>query len=265
MLSYQHGFHAGNRADVLKHAVLDEVLRAAAAAGGAVLHVETHAGRADYDLESPAAQRTGEARAGILALAAAHRAGRAPRQLKPWLDLLAPRLPSAYPGSPRLARLRLGEAGRLVLFELHPAEHEALSAAFAGDTAVRVQKADGYAGALRLSPRRGERMIVFADPSYETLADMERLAEWTPRALARWPRAQIVLWLPLFRDEREAEFGAFLAGLEDGVVAGARWPAEQDKDTALIGSAIIAYRVSAPVREAASAIASTLQSLWSRT
>ncbi len=265
MLSYQHGFHAGNRADVLKHAVLDEVLRDATSAGEGVLHVETHAGRGDYDLDSPAARRTGEAGPGILALAAAHRAGQAPRQMRPWLDLVGPRLPSSYPGSPRLARLRLGEAGRLVLFELHPAEHEALCAAFAGDPAVQVHKADGYAGALRLSPRRGERMIVFADPSYETIADMERLAEWTPRALTRWPRAAIVLWLPLFRDEREAEFGAFLAGLEDGVVAGARWPSDHAKDTALIGSAIIAYRVAAPVREAASAIASTLQSLWSKT
>ncbi len=261
MLSYQHGFHAGNRADVLKHAVLDGVLRHVAAAGGPVLHVETHAGRGRYDLEGEQARKTGEAADGVLALLG--REDGAPKPLRPWLTMVAAEGAGAYPGSPALARLRLGASGRLVLFEKHPAEHAALAATFAGDRAVQVKQADGYAGALRLQPRARETMIVFADPSYETIRDMDELADWTPRALARWPRAMIVLWLPLFKDEREAEFGAFLAGLEEGVVAGARWPAPEDRDTALSGSAIVAYRVPEAACEVATGIAATLGSLWS--
>jgi len=259
MLSYQHGFHAGNRADVLKHAVLDALLRHVAEAGRPVLHVETHAGRGRYDLDGKQARKTGEAREGVLALLG----GEAPRPLRPWLSLVEAETVSAYPGSPALAHLRLGDAGRLVLFEKHPGEYEALSAAFAGAGNVQMRKADGYAGALRLQARARETMIVFADPSYETIRDMDELAEWTPRALARWPDAMVVLWLPLFKDEREAEFGAWLAELEDGVIAGARWPAPEDRDTALSGSAIVAYRVPKAVREEAASIASTLNSLWS--
>ena len=259
MLSYQHGFHAGNRADVLKHAVLDEMLRHIAESGTPTLHVETHSGRGVYDLFGAQATKTGEAKNGVLDLL---QRKDLPDPLKPWLSHVRANGASAYPGSPKLAADRLGKAGRLVLFEKHPSEHAALTETFSGDRRVQVKKADGYAGALKLAPRRNETMIVFSDPSYETVGDMEELAEWTPRALARWPNAYVLVWLPLFKDEREAEFGAFLSSLEDGIVAGARWPTAEAKDTALAGSALIAYRVPKPVRKAATAIGSALDALW---
>ncbi len=264
MLSYQHGFHAGNRADMLKHAVLDAILRDLAAGGSPVLHVETHAGRGRYDLTGEQARKTGEAAEGVLALGEGEGEGDTPVALADWLTLVRAQGLQAYPGSPALAALRLSPRDRIILFEKHPTEFQALQACFDGDTRVLARKEDGYSGALRLAPRRGEQMLVFADPSYETMADMERLAEWTPRALERWPGALIVLWLPLFKDEREVEFGQFLAELEDGVVAGARWPAPGDKDTALEGSAILAYRVPKAIRREAGEIAGALQSLWTR-
>ncbi|MEM0987108.1 MAG: 23S rRNA (adenine(2030)-N(6))-methyltransferase RlmJ [Pseudomonadota bacterium] len=259
MLSYQHGFHAGNRADVLKHAVLDGLLRHVTEAGGPVLHVETHAGRGVYDLKGAQAAKTGEAADGVIALMDGNR----PRPLRPWLSLVETQGVGAYPGSPQLARLVLGDRGRLALFEKHPAEYEALTGAFEGDRSVQIRKMDGYGGALKLKPRAKETLIVFSDPSYETIKDMDELAEWTPRALNRWPDALVVLWLPLFKDEREAAFGAYLSELEDGVIAGARWPSPDGRDTALSGSAIVAYRVPKAVRDMATSIASTLNSVWS--
>ncbi len=259
MLSYQHGFHAGNRADMLKHAVLDAILRDLSAGGKSILHLETHAGRGRYDLTGPQASKTGEASEGVLSQWDAH----TPPPLSVWMDRVRAEGQENYPGSPALAGLHLGERDRIILFEKHPAEFEALKSVFAGDRRVQIHKEDGYAGALRLTPRRGEQMIVFCDPSYETLTDMEQLAEWTPRALEKWPDALVVLWLPLFKDERELEFGQFLADLEDGVIAGARWPAPEAKDTALEGSAIVAYRVPKRVRREASDIAGALQALWS--
>ena len=259
MLSYQHGFHAGNRADVLKHAVLDVLLRHLAASGDPVFHVETHAGRGIYDLTGDQARKTGEADEGILEF---FRHPPANDALAEWLDLTRQCGKRAYPGSPKLAAMRLQDTARLALYEMHPAEHRALSEAFDGDDRVLIRKADGYAGALKLQPRRGERMLVFSDPSYETMADMEALADWTPRALAKWPNAIVTVWLPLFKDEREAEFGAFLSSLESGIVTGARWPAPDDKDTALSGSALIAFRVPGNIRRAASDVAAALNDIW---
>ncbi|MEM1106782.1 MAG: 23S rRNA (adenine(2030)-N(6))-methyltransferase RlmJ [Pseudomonadota bacterium] len=259
MLSYQHGFHAGNRADVLKHAALDAILRGLLDQHRRFLFVDTHAGRGRYDLTGPQAMKTGEAQTGVQALL---EPTAAIGNLAPWLSLVNAAGDKAYPGSPALARARLTEKGRLVLFEKHPAEAAALAAVFDGDPAVQVKREDGYAGALRLAPRRGEHLVVFSDPSYETLKDMEALSDWTPRALARWPSATIIVWLPLFKDGREEAFGAFLSQLERGIVAGARWPETSDKDTALCGSALIAYRVPASIAKEAAEIAAELEAYW---
>ncbi|MEO0981844.1 MAG: 23S rRNA (adenine(2030)-N(6))-methyltransferase RlmJ [Pseudomonadota bacterium] len=259
MLSYQHAFHAGNRADVLKHAAAHALWSDLAQAGDPVLHVETHAGRGVYDLEGAEARKTGEAADGALRLLS----GDAPRLLRPWLSHIAEAGPGAYPGSPVLAAKLLGETARLVLFERHPAEFDALNSVFAGDDRVQIKKADGYAGAMRLTPRRGERMSVFVDPSYETERDIDALADWTPRALRRWPDALIVLWLPLFKDGREQDAGAYLAELGDGVIAGARWPNDEETETSLEGSAIIAYRASPSAGDRIAEIAAALTSYWS--
>lgn len=259
MLSYQHGFHAGNRADVLKHAILEAILSGVKATGQKVFYVETHSGRGRYDLTGGQARKTGEADVGVLDLLA----GKAPKPLRPWLDIVRQTGPTAYPGSPALAAHCLGAKDRMVLFEKHPQEYDALYNAMKSDERIQVKRADGYGGALKLAPRSGEQMCVLVDPSYETMRDMDALAEWAPRALRRWPRAMLIIWLPLFRDEREAEFGAYLSELSEGTIAGARWPSDPMEETALEGSAMVAYRVDQPVGEKMTAIASSLQSYWS--
>ena len=259
MLSYQHGYHAGNRADVLKHAVLHAVLEAEAARNHPLLYIETHAARGLYDLTGPQANKTGEAKLGVLAMPPAKKA---PRALQPWLTHIQAAGPKAYPGSPALARDILGETARLVLFEKHPAEHKALTKALGDDKRAQIQKADGYNGALRLQPRRGEDMLVVLDPSYETDADMDALANWVPRAMKKWPKARFLIWLPLFADGREEEFGAYLSELDDGFVAGSRWTRTSIDPSALEGSAMIGLRIGGSGAKRAFAIAAELDKMW---
>ncbi|MBA3067476.1 MAG: 23S rRNA (adenine(2030)-N(6))-methyltransferase RlmJ [Hyphomonas sp.] len=260
MLSYQHGFHAGNRADVLKHAVLDLILRDAARGARPVLYVETHSGRGRYDLTGPQARKGGEADTGVLALLK----GGAPAGFDDWLSLVRARGETDYPGSPALALARLPASARAVLFERHPAEFKALSGNVGADPRVLVREADGYAGALRLAPRGHEQIIVFSDPSYETRRDIEALALWTPKALKRWPTGMILLWLPLFRDGREAEFGELLAELGANLIAGSRWPVAPAETSSLEGTALVGFRVPGAAAKAAEAMAKDLESLWAR-
>ena len=65
MLSYLHGFHAGNHADVLKHTVLTAILARLVAKDKPVRYIDTHAGAGGYDLNAPSAQRNREHAAGI--------------------------------------------------------------------------------------------------------------------------------------------------------------------------------------------------------
>lgn len=259
MLSYQHGFHAGNQADVLKHAILHAVLTTEAEANRSLLYVETHAARGFYDLASAQSQKTGEATRGVLAMPKADKAASA---LQPWLAHVQSKGPGSYPGSPGLASQILTEKARIALFELHPTEHKALSQALHKDPRVQIRKEDGYRGALRLQPRRGENMLVMLDPSYETDADMDALANWVPRAMRKWPKAQFLIWLPLFADGREEEFGAFLSELDEGFVAGSRWARRSEDPSALEGSAMIGLRIGGAGARKAFAIAAELDKLW---
>jgi len=261
MLSYQHGFHAGNRADVLKHAVLDIVLRDVARGPRPVLYVETHSGRGRYDLTGAQARRGGEADTGIRALLN----GAAPSGFEDWLKLVRERTEKDYPGSPALALARLPASARAILFERHPAEFKALTENLGADPRVLIREADGYAGALKLAPRGHEQILVLSDPSYETRRDIEALALWTPKALKRWPTGMILLWLPLFRDGREAEFGELLAEMGANLIAGARWPVKPADTSSLEGTAMVGFRIPEADARAGEAMARDLEALWSRT
>lgn len=258
MLSYQHGFHAGNRADVLKHACLEAILSGLKTSGRKIFYVETHSGRGLYDLTGEQARKTGEAKDGVLSLLDK----KAPKPLQPWIDIVLKSGVKSYPGSPALAASCLGQKDRMTLFEKHPREYDALHTVMKHDERVQIKRADGYSGALKLAPRSGEQMVVFVDPSYETMRDMDALAAWAPRALRRWPKAVLIIWLPLFRDEREMEFGNYLSDLSEGTISGARWPTDPLSETSLIGTAMIAYRVEADIGTKMTSIASSLQSYW---
>ena len=57
MLSYQHLFHAGNPADVHKHALLSFTLDYLTQKDKPLTYIETHAGRGLYDLTAPEAEK----------------------------------------------------------------------------------------------------------------------------------------------------------------------------------------------------------------
>ena len=259
MLSYQHGFHAGNRADVLKHAVLHATLKALADSGEPLLYVETHSGRGRYDLEGAQARKGNEAGDGIISMLN----GRGPKPLRPWVEFVEQSGIRSYPGSPAHAQTLLPSDTRFILFERHPAKHKALSDALGSDDRIQIKKVDGYASALKLSPRSRERLVCLVDPSYETARDIDALALWTPKALKRWPKSLLMLWLPLFRDGRETEFGEYLTTLGDCRVYGARWPVDAQKETALEGSAMVVFNGPKSSDSECLAISSALQSWWS--
>src|SRR3990167_7952882 len=80
MFSYRHAFHAGNHADVLKHAVLIATLQYLTEKDAALTVLDTHAGAGLYRLDGDYARTSGEASEGILKLTAPHRPACAGRQ-----------------------------------------------------------------------------------------------------------------------------------------------------------------------------------------
>src|SRR3954467_1727343 len=68
-MNYRHAFHAGNFADVMKHALLVRVLAYLQRKDTPVRVIDTHAGIGLYDLAGDEAGRTGEWREGVGRLA----------------------------------------------------------------------------------------------------------------------------------------------------------------------------------------------------
>ena len=51
MLSYKHGFHAGNHADVMKHICLIYFIKSIKKPKKSIIYVDTHAGSGKYDFK----------------------------------------------------------------------------------------------------------------------------------------------------------------------------------------------------------------------
>jgi len=89
-----------------------------------ISYIETHSGRALYDLKGAQASKISDAAHGILILEKNFRADH------PFLRCLS-RIrenngPEYYPGSPMIAALSLRNTDKLHLAELHPQEYQAL-------------------------------------------------------------------------------------------------------------------------------------------
>lgn len=196
MLSYQHGYHAGCLADVHKHGALAALLVHLAKKPKPLSYLETHAGRAVYDLSAPEAEKTGEARAGILRLMAE---GAIPAE-QPFGKVLRMTEQAYgaghYPGSPLIAAQLLRQDDVLHLMEMHPEEIKALKRAMRRHRA-HIHHRDGYEGVLGISPPTPRRGLVLIDPSYEIKSEYLRVAEFVPALHRRWPEATIMVWYPI--------------------------------------------------------------------
>lgn len=214
MLSYQHIYHAGCLADVHKHSILSIVFSQFLENDNAITYMETHSGRGLYDLNSPEAQKTGEAKSGIEAILEAkvfpetHPFIRTINQIRKRFGR------NIYPGSPALAKFLLRPKDRLELMELHPQEIVYLRKSVEGANA-HVHFRDGYKGVLEFSPPRPlQRGIVFIDPSYEIKNEYQDVVAFIQNLQKKWPEATIVLWYPMLKARLHEDMREKLLKLE---------------------------------------------------
>ena len=194
MLSYQHGYHAGNLADVHKHALLCWMLDYLTQKDKPVTYIETHAGRGLYRLDAPEALKTGEAAQGIARAEAGLPADHPYRHRL--AEVRGRYGVAAYPGSPLLAALSLRDGDKLHLADLHPQEVAALSANLA-PWGVHVRAEDGFAMAQAICPPMPRRGLMLVDPSYEVKEDYEAMLRFLSSIHRKWNVGILVLWYPI--------------------------------------------------------------------
>lgn len=216
MLSYRHGFHAGNHADVLKHAVLVHVLDHLVKKDKPVWYVDTHAGAAAHDFSEAYAQKNAEFETGVGRLWE----GRdLPALLADYVAMVRALNPDGalrfYPGSAQIAMRRLRKKDRLRLFELHSTESRLLAAHFSRDAPrVMVRAGDGFDALKSVLPPPSRRGLVLLDPSYEDKNDYARLCNTLADALRRFATGVYLVWYPLVQRRESQELPGMLRRLQ---------------------------------------------------
>lgn len=215
MLSYRHAFHAGNHADVLKHAVLIQLLRYLGQKETPYMYIDTHAGAGVYALDTGYAAKNAEYESGIARL---WNRDDLPAPLAEYVQLVKELNPSGklryYPGSPYCADKVLREQDRIRLFELHPSDGKILEENFRKLEAhaaaqgqrptvrgkrVMIQKDDGFAGLKALLPPPSRRGLVLIDPPYEVKDDYRKVKDTLDDALKRFATGTYAVWYPVLQ------------------------------------------------------------------
>ncbi|MET3613057.1 23S rRNA (adenine2030-N6)-methyltransferase [Rhizobium aquaticum] len=243
-MNYRHIYHAGNFADVLKHAVLARLIVYLQQKDKAFRVIDTHAGIGLYELSSTEAQKTGEWLDGIGRLISAELPADVAPLLAPYLDAVRALNPEGgvrlYPGSPKLTRMLMREQDRLSAMELHPEDCETLRALFEGDYHVRVTELDGWLSLGAHMPPKEKRGIVLIDPPFEIEGEYERLVDGLVKAYRRFPGGTYCLWYPLKKGAPIKEFHEALKETEIPKMLCAELSVRSDRETTgLSGSGLI--------------------------
>jgi 23S rRNA (adenine2030-N6)-methyltransferase len=239
-MKYRHQYHAGNFADVHKHVLLLEVLRALTRKDKGLLFVDTHAGRGDYDLHPGDAGHPAEWQSGIAKLLAA-----APRHaaLVRYREHIAGGAHGGsllYPGSPLLAIHALRPVDRLVFFETQREEASNLRKVLPERERLRVEVADGFTGLRALLPPPERRGCVLIDPPFEEREDHVRLLAAVSDTLRRFDGAVMVLWVPIkLRGDFDSWFSMLHKAAARPLLASLLWMHPCDSRAALNGSALV--------------------------
>ncbi|MDP2801640.1 MAG: 23S rRNA (adenine(2030)-N(6))-methyltransferase RlmJ [Phreatobacter sp.] len=200
-MNYRHAFHAGNPADVIKHAVFAFILAHMMQKDTPLRVVDTHAGTGRYDLTSDPAERTGEWVEGIGRLWGKDLPEPLAVFLDPYLDVVARLNPDGrlthYPGSPEIARLMTRPIDGLTFCELHPEDSRTLASLFHAEKRAKVITLDGWLAPKAFLPPKEKRGLVLIDPPFERRGDYDRLAEALANGVRRFATGVFVLWYPV--------------------------------------------------------------------
>lgn len=219
MLSYQHAFHAGNHADLLKHFVLTFVLNSLNKKDKAYTFFDSHSASGLYDLYDNRLIKTGEAQKGIQTLL---QAKNPPQELDFYLNLIKEYSDkNLYPGSPEIERRLMRKQDFLILSELHPQEIENLRRNMnqplfnnSNQPAIQIHNRNGWEMLKALTPPATKRGAILIDPSYEENQDYIDATNTICQVNKKWSNGILMLWYPML-SHRESEIKAMLQTICD--------------------------------------------------
>lgn len=208
MLSYQHSYHAGNHADVLKHIILGDVVAGMFNKEKPLFMLDAFASRGIYDLNSAEALKNREFDTGIGKLWPL-RFYKNPEGVQRWFDLIKSNNPNdgfeSFPGSTALLHHMARDFDRLTACDLHPQEFDSLRHSFRSSRRFNLLKRDAFETLKALLPPKEKRGLIFLDPSYEVKDEYRLIAKAVADAHRRFATGVYLIWYPVLPAGRHNE------------------------------------------------------------
>nr|WP_313090890.1 23S rRNA (adenine(2030)-N(6))-methyltransferase RlmJ [Moraxella sp. CTOTU48268] len=207
-MNYQHSYHAGNFADVVKHVLLLQLLEMMSAKPKPYYILDAYGGRGLYSLASDEAKKTGEAIHGITKLLAQDNS-QAPQAVQAYLQDIGYAKKfydkHVYPGSPWFIAHHIEKQqdahpeinNRAEAFEWKASEFDALNYQL-HQLPIGVQHRNAYEGILAVLPPQEKRGLILIDPPFEQEhRDFSALVDLLVKAHKKWSTGVLALWYPI--------------------------------------------------------------------
>lgn len=198
-MNYDHLYHAGNHADVLKHLALITLIKLLSKKPTPWCYLDTHAGNGLYDLSALSRIATPEYKQGVQLLLANQ--NELPALCQYYLAMITNVQVSQrfryYPGSPYFVKQLARADDRLIACELRTTSYNALKETFANDRQVAIHQMDGYLGLKAFIPPKEKRGLVLIDPPYEREEDWKQIITSVKNALNHWQSGHYLIWYPI--------------------------------------------------------------------
>ena len=167
MLSYKHGYHAGNQADVLKHICLIQAYKTLKIHYNSISYIDTHAGSGNYYFKSDYMLKNKEYERGITKLENYKYENQSIKYyLKVLRNINNSKKLTFYPGSPSIMSHITDSSDKLSFYELHNNEVQLLKKHLSKQINSKVFNKDGFEFALSKINTK-EKTLILIDPSYE--------------------------------------------------------------------------------------------------
>jgi len=195
MLSYKHGYHAGNHADVMKHIVLLYLYKIEKKTNNSISYIDTHSGNGVYKFISKYMDKNKEYKDGIKKIQN-YKGNNI--LIKNYLSTITKITGknNFYPGSPIFISSISSKKDKLFFCELHNNEYDLLKKNLNNYTNIKVLNVDGFNFTFN-KVNKEKNYFVFVDPSYEIKDDFDKVEHILNNIDNLFSKSKVIIWYPV--------------------------------------------------------------------
>jgi len=206
MLSYKHGYHAGNQADVLKHICLIQAYKSLKKHHNSISYIDTHAGSGNYSFNSDYMSKNKEYEEGISKLESYKYDNQSIKYyLKVLRNINSSKKLSFYPGSPSIMSYLSDNSDKLSFYELHNNEFQLLRKNLSKQINSKAFNSDGF-DFTNEKINTNEKNLVLIDPSYEIKDDFDKVVNTLEILDKNYSNLTAIIWYPVLNIENNDLF-----------------------------------------------------------